>query len=612
MNTFGDTSATQARANDTPTAAGRYLTLAVHTAGLRCLVVGGGRVGTRKALKLADAGAAVTVLAPEITGRLRRAVRLGRVHWRQAEYDPAELDDFLLVVAATSDAALNLRIGRDCEVRGSLSCVASSATSSRVIFPAEYDDGEITVAVHSRGRECRRSQQLRDDIAAELRRNRAAGQAGIEPIPRPLTPGPSPRRRGEGSELAPRPLTSGPSPRRRGEGRTFWDRQIVYLVGAGPGAPDLISVRGYRAVRCAEVVLADRLVPRTFLEELGIPAAGKTIRWLEDGARRWSQAEINRWLVRHARAGKVVARLKGGDPFVFGRGDAEIDYLSEQGVPWEVIPGCSSATAVPTAAGLPLTRHGQAHSFAVATARVCGGAIAGSFPRADSLVILMGAGVLDQVVARLLADGWPADTPAAVVERGTLAWERRVAARLSQLGSAAEDAGVGPPAVIVVGNAACTGMGSRRRRILFTGLDPADVRGWGEVLHWPALWSWPEAELASPHPELGRPLPAYDVICFTAPAGVRAYWTTYGAAAFQGEVWCLDAATRRTLARHGIRARLVTPRTRSMPAPLRYGPHDHPVPPHLDDLDRPAPLDDLAVGDHVDERLSEAGLAAGG
>lgn len=340
---------------------------------------------------------------------------------------------------------------------------------------------------------------------------------------------------------------------------------MIYLVGAGPGAPDLISVRGYRALCRADVVLADRLVPRTFLQELGIPSTGKTIRWLEDDAGRWSQAEINRWLVHHAQAGKVVARLKGGDPFVFGRGDVEIEYLSAQGVPWEVIPGCSSATAVPTAAGLPLTRHGQAHSFAVATARVAGGAIAGSFPRADSLVILMGAGVLHQVVARLLADGWPADTPAAVVERGTLPWERRVTARLSQLGPAAEDAGIGSPAVIVVGGAARPGVGTRRRRILFTGSNPADARCWGEVLHWPALESAPDGRSAGPHPELGRPLPAHDVICFDAPAGMRAYWSVYGQAAFQAEVWCLDAATRRTLARHGIQARLVTPGTWALP-----------------------------------------------
>jgi len=102
------------------------------------------------------------------------------------------------------------------------------------------------------------------------------------------------------------------------------------------------------------------------------------------------------------------------------------------------------------------------------------------------------------------------------------------------------------------------------------------------------------------------------VICFDAPAGVRSYWTTYGAAAFQGEVWCLDAATRRSLVRHGVQARLVTPQTRSMPVPLRYRPHDHPVPPDLDDLDLPAPLDDLTVGDHVEEHLAESGLAAGG
>lgn len=505
--------ATPARSSHDGISAGRYLTLGVRMAGLRCLVVGGGRIGTGKALKLADADARVTVLAPEISGRLRQAARLGRIRWRQAEYDPSDLDGFVLVVAATSDRGLNLRIGRESEVRGILSCVASSASSSRVIFPAVYDHGEISLAVHSHGRQCRLSQQLRDGIAAGLRGGRGAA----------------------------------------GMGR-------VYLVGAGPGSPDLISVRGYRALRSAAVVLADRLVPGRFLEELGIAAAGKTIHWLGDERPRWSQAQINRRLVLHARAGRIVARLKGGDPFVFGRGDAEIDYLSEQGVPWEVIPGCSSAIAVPTAAGLPLTRHGEGRSFAVATARVAGGGIPDSFPRADSLVILMGCGVLDQVVARLLRDGWPPDTPGAVVERGTLAWERRVEGRLSELDRMAKDAGVGPPALIVVGSAAA-GVSAvrRRRRILFTGSDPTDFRVLGEVLHWPALQFRPEGESASPHPELGRPLPAHEVIYFAAPAGVRAYWRAYGAVGFRREVWCLDGATGRTLARRGIEARVVVP-----------------------------------------------------
>ena len=154
------------RAARQPRRKGPHFTpLAVNLAGLPCLVVGGGRVGTRKARILSDGGADVTVLAPEISRGLQELVRLGRARWRQEEYHDPTGNEFFLVVAATSDAALNDRIAR--EARGALVCVVSSAPASRVIFPAVYADGEVTVAVHSDGRDCRRSQQVRDRIAAQ-------------------------------------------------------------------------------------------------------------------------------------------------------------------------------------------------------------------------------------------------------------------------------------------------------------------------------------------------------------------------------------------------------------------------------------------------------------
>jgi len=269
----------------------------------------------------------------------------------------------------------------------------------------------------------------------------------------------------------------------------------VFIIGAGPGSPDLISLRGYRALVAADAVLADRLLPRDFLEQLGIPAGDKFVQWLGDEQPRWSQEAINEWLVLHAESGKTVARLKGGDPLVFGRGDDEIQCLADRGIPWEVIPGPSSCTAVPTAAGHPLTRHARDRSFAVATARVTGGAIQESFPRADSLVVMMGVGVLPLVVARLLDDGWAPDTPAAVVERGTLPWERRLAGPLSQIAALARRASVGSPALVILGGAAvASGAHGVRPRVLFTGLDPEGFRDLGELLHWPALETVPDEE----------------------------------------------------------------------------------------------------------------------
>jgi uroporphyrin-III C-methyltransferase len=262
----------------------------------------------------------------------------------------------------------------------------------------------------------------------------------------------------------------------------------VYIVGAGPGAADLISVRGYRALLAADAVLADQLLPASFLDDLGLSSADKLVEWLGDDEPRRPQHEINAWLVAQARQGRTVVRLKGGDGFVFGRGEDEARALTEAGIPWEVIPGPSAVTAVPTAAGFPLTRHAQGRSFAVSTARLVGGAIRESFPKADTLVILMGVGVLDQVAARLMADGWPSDTPVAAVERGTLAWERRATGTLATIPALATQAHLASPATLVVGEGAAPyGVARQRPTVLFTGLDPRYFSWLGNLIHWPAL-----------------------------------------------------------------------------------------------------------------------------
>jgi uroporphyrinogen III methyltransferase/synthase len=273
----------------------------------------------------------------------------------------------------------------------------------------------------------------------------------------------------------------------------------------------------------------------------------------------WSQAEIDRWLVATAASGRTVVRLKGGDPFIFGRGDSEIESLSSHGIPWEVIPGASAATAVLSSAGLPLTRHGQRRSFAVTTARVEGGCISQSFPRADSLVILMGVTVLDQVMSRLLADGWPPETPAAIVERGTLAWERRIAGSIHSLSQSVRRAAVKSPALIVVGEAARTIAAIHRRpTILYTGLDPADFRVLGSVLHWPA-------QAMIPNPEGRRLFPRalaaisrgnVDCVVFTDKFAVRTFCTAANDDRLDARVMggakiaALGAGTARQLERH--------------------------------------------------------------
>ena len=227
----------------------------------------------------------------------------------------------------------------------------------------------------------------------------------------------------------------------------------VYLVGAGPGAPELITVRGLELIRAAEVIVYDRLISPALIEEA--PASsqkifvGKTA-----GYHSLPQEEISTLLIEHARAGSQVVRLKGGDPFVFGRGGEEIEALTEAGVPYEIVPGVSAAIAVPGYAGIPLTHRRLSSSFAVVTgheackpdAKVDWARLATAV---DTLVVLMGLSNLPRITAALIAHGRAPQTPAAVIGSGTTEKQRVVVCTLDDIAERANS--VPPPAVIVIG-----------------------------------------------------------------------------------------------------------------------------------------------------------------
>jgi uroporphyrinogen III methyltransferase/synthase len=230
----------------------------------------------------------------------------------------------------------------------------------------------------------------------------------------------------------------------------------VVLVGAGPGDPDLITVKGLRWLRRADVVVYDQLVGPALLEEAPAEAlrifAGKS-----SGRHYLEQSAINAILIHHAEAGRLVIRLKGGDPFVFGRGGEEVLACARAGVTVEVVPGVSSALAVPAAAGIPVTHRGLASSFAVVTGHEDPGkpesAVAWERLAAavDTLVILMGVGVFPRIALRLLAAGRSAATPVAVIHRGTTEEEETLVGTLGDIAVLA--AQLQSPAVIVIGEA---------------------------------------------------------------------------------------------------------------------------------------------------------------
>ena len=229
----------------------------------------------------------------------------------------------------------------------------------------------------------------------------------------------------------------------------------VALVGAGPGDPGLMTVRGLALLRRAEVVVYDRLVDRRLVREA--PRARRIFAGKASGDHALPQDEINALLIRHARRGRRVVRLKGGDPFVFGRGGEEAEALAAAGVPFEVVPGVSSAVAAPAYAGIPLTHRGVASSFAVVTGHECAkGRDRVDWARiataVDTLVVLMGVAALPRIARELIAHGRSRETPVALVRWGTTERQIVLTGRLDDIAARARDVLLESPVVIVIGD----------------------------------------------------------------------------------------------------------------------------------------------------------------
>lgn len=383
------------------------LPLLLDVAGRPVVVVGAGAVAARRVRTLLDAGAEVTVIAPTMT------VSPG-VPVVSRAFVPADLDGAWLALACTDSPEVNASVAAAAEARRVFCVRADRADAGTARVPAVAALDDVTVAVNG-GDDPRRAAVLRDAIVAAL-------DAGDLPVRR----------------------------HRRSGGR-------VALVGGGPGAADLITVRGRRLVSDADVVVVDRLAPRDLLADLPddveIIDCGKSAH-----RHNLTQAQINDVLVERARAGKAVVRLKGGDPFVFGRGGEEWLACVAAGVPVEVVPGLSSALAGPALAGIPVTHRRVAADFTVVSGHLDPGREPGSgvdWPglasHGGTLVVLMAMDRLDLIADELVRHGRSAATPAAVVQRATLPEQRMVRAPLGEIAQAAAAAGLAAPAVVVVG-----------------------------------------------------------------------------------------------------------------------------------------------------------------
>ena len=384
--------------------------LLLDLAGRRVVVVGGGVVASRRTRGLAEAGADVLVVAPDVSDEVAALVAV-----RRRAFEPADLDGAWLVMACTDDPAVNAAVAAAAEQRRVFCVRADAATGGTARTPAVARHDGVIVAVNG-GDDPVRAAALRDAIAAAL-------ELGDLPTRRV--------RRGGRGEVA--------------------------LVGGGPGDPELITVRGRRLVAQADVLVVDRLAPRGLLDTLAddveVIDCGKSAH-----RHNLTQDEINAVLVERALAGKRVVRLKGGDPFVFGRGGEEWLACVAAGVPVTVVPGLSSALAGPALAGIPLTHRGLAADFTVVSGHLDPGRPAdegidwpGLAAHRGTLVLLMAMERLDLIAKELIEHGTAADTPAAVVHKATTPQQRVLRARLDELAALARRENVGAPAVVVVG-----------------------------------------------------------------------------------------------------------------------------------------------------------------
>ncbi|WBB92301.1 uroporphyrinogen-III C-methyltransferase [Verrucosispora sp. WMMC514] len=400
--------------------------LGLRLAGLRVVVVGGGTVATRRVPALLDAGADVLLVTPEITPALRAHVDAGRLRWAARRFTPDDLDGAWLVQVAIDDPSAAAEVSA-AAAQHRIFCVrADDRNAATAWTPAVTRYGPVTVAVHGGG-DPHRAVSVRDAIRTLLQHERKP----LEPT-EPETP-------------ANRPADGGGRPGR------------VALVGAGPGDPELITLRGWRLLSEADVVVADRLVPGLLLDELRSGVELVDASKIPYGPSR-TQEEINRILVDRSSAGAFVVRLKGGDPYVFGRGGEELLACAAAGVPVTVVPGVTSSIAAPAAAGIPVTHRSVAHEFTVVSGHVAPEspdslvrweALAGL---RGTLVILMGLKNLPSIASTLLAHGRAAGTPAAVIQEATTGGQRIVRCTLGEVAEAVTAAGLRPPAVVVVGD----------------------------------------------------------------------------------------------------------------------------------------------------------------
>lgn len=448
-----------------------YLPIFLNLKNEHCLIVGGGPVAARKAETLLEAGGLVSVQAPQLHESVLRLRHSGRLTFIDKAFHPGDVCRFKLVVAATDDTDTNAKIAEAAKMHNIPVNVVDQPALCTFIFPAIIDRSPVVAAVSSGGAAPVLARILRMRLESWIPPaygRLARLSADFRVRVKQAIDDPRARRRfwenvlsgtiaelvfaGKDKEAAER-LEQALAVETSGERHK--SRGMVYLVGAGPGDPDLLTIRALRLIQEADVVVYDRLVSPEVLK-LVRRDAEKIYAGKQRNRHTLPQAEINRLLADLAKSGKRVVRLKGGDPFIFGRGGEEIETLMNEGVPFQVIPGITAASGCAAYAGIPLTHRDHAQSCTFLTGHMKDGRLIDvdwkqlSRP-GQTLVFYMGLQGLSEICSRLIQHGCPADLPAALVQQGTTRYQLVLTGTLATLPNLVNRSDVKAPTLLIIG-----------------------------------------------------------------------------------------------------------------------------------------------------------------
>ncbi len=446
----------------------RHLPAFFDIAGKVCVVVGGGEVAARKVSLLERAGGCVRVISPELVPSLSDGVAAGRTQHIGSTFSPKHLNGATLAIAATDDREVNARVSWEARQRNIPVNVVDDPALCSFQVPAIVDRDPVLVAVSTGGVSPVLARWVRGQIERALPSSLSSlanlaerwRKTVLDRLPslqvrkrfwEVLFDGPAAQFALEGRDAdADRTLsdlldTSGPVP------------GAVHIVGAGPGDPDLLTLRAHRLLQSADVIVYDRLVSNSVLDlarrDAELIYVGKA-----PGAHSMAQEDINALLVRLGREGKQVIRLKGGDPFVFGRGGEEMLAIRAAGLSCHIVPGITAAAGIGAATGIPLTHRGLARNCTFITGHTSEGepdADWASLARGDNTIIVyMGLTALPAIAQNLVAHGLPGCTPAVVVENGTTINQRTISGTLSNIAAQVRSANMRGPALTYIGDVA--------------------------------------------------------------------------------------------------------------------------------------------------------------